>query len=62
MRRRLILALLFAASVNAMAQQTTIRFGVEPADKPFEWKLPDGTLTGVDIDLGNAICATLKAK
>ncbi|MGM7313853.1 transporter substrate-binding domain-containing protein, partial [Acinetobacter baumannii] len=25
-------------------------------------KIPDGKLTGFDVDLGNAICAKLKAK
>ena len=62
MKRQLFLGLLLVSSLHAFAQPTTIRFGVEPADKPFEWKLPDGTLTGVDIDLGNAICEVLKAK
>lgn len=40
----------------------TIRFGTEPAYAPFEYKTPDNKLVGFDIDLGNAICAKLKAK
>ena len=39
-----------------------IRFGVDPSYPPFESKAPDGSLAGFDIDLGNAICAKLKAK
>ena len=39
-----------------------IRFGTESSYAPFEYKTPDGKLTGFDVDLGNAICAKLKAK
>lgn len=39
-----------------------IRFGTESAYAPFEYKTPDNKLVGFDIDLGNAICAKLKAK
>jgi lysine/arginine/ornithine transport system substrate-binding protein/histidine transport system substrate-binding protein len=39
----------------------TITLNIEiPA--PFEYKTPDNKLVGFDIDLGNAICAKLKAK
>ncbi|MBB5466831.1 lysine/arginine/ornithine transport system substrate-binding protein [Paraburkholderia sp. CI2] len=40
----------------------TIRFGVEAAYPPFESKTAHGQLQGFDIDLGNALCAQLKAK
>ncbi|TDN63747.1 ABC transporter substrate-binding protein [Paraburkholderia sp. BL10I2N1] len=41
---------------------STIRFGVDASYPPFESKGADGKLTGFDIDLGNQICARLKAK
>jgi lysine/arginine/ornithine transport system substrate-binding protein len=40
----------------------TIRIGVEAAYPPFESKTPTGQLQGFDIDLGNALCAQLKAR
>nr|WP_232519218.1 ABC transporter substrate-binding protein [Caballeronia insecticola] len=39
-----------------------IKFGVDPTFPPFESKLPDGSIVGFDIDLGQAICANLHAK
>ncbi|CAB3804610.1 ABC transporter substrate-binding protein [Paraburkholderia fynbosensis] len=47
------------AQVKSLA---TIRFGVEAAYPPFESKTASGQLQGFDIDLGNALCAQLKAK
>jgi lysine/arginine/ornithine transport system substrate-binding protein len=44
------------------ADTKTIRFGVEAAYPPFESKSASGQLQGFDIDLGNALCAQLKAK
>jgi lysine/arginine/ornithine transport system substrate-binding protein len=41
---------------------TTIRFGTDATYAPFESKAADGKLVGFDIDLGNEICARLKAK
>lgn len=41
---------------------SVIRFGTESSYAPFEYKTPDNKLTGFDIDLGNEICAHLKAK
>lgn len=62
--KRLIATLLLAiASTTAFSKDlTTIRFGVDPTFAPFESKAADNTLQGFDIDLGNAICAQLKAK
>lgn len=39
-----------------------IRFGVDPTYPPFASKTVEGTLTGFEIDLGNALCARLKVK
>ncbi|WP_396333297.1 ABC transporter substrate-binding protein [Burkholderia anthina] len=49
------------AAARAQDPQT-IRFGVDASYPPFESKAPDGSLTGFDIDLGNAICANLHVK
>lgn len=47
----------------ALAQEPqVIRFGVDPSYPPMESKAPDGSLQGFDIELGNAICATLHEK
>src|SRR5471030_3254731 len=58
---------LCAASMSVAVQvqakeMSTIRFGVEAAYPPFESKAADGQLQGFDIDLGNALCAQLKAR
>lgn len=39
----------------------TVRIAVDVPYEPFEYKLPDGTLTGFEIDLGNAVCEEIKA-
>lgn len=52
-----------SVAVQVQAKEiSTIRFGVEAAYPPFESKAADGQLQGFDIDLGNALCAQLKAK
>jgi lysine/arginine/ornithine transport system substrate-binding protein/histidine transport system substrate-binding protein len=63
MKRLIATALLALASTSALSQDlATLRFGVDPTFAPFESKTTQGTLQGFDIDLGNAICAQLKAK
>lgn len=39
-----------------------IRFGVEPLVPPFESRNSQGELVGLNIELGNALCAELKAR
>ena len=57
------IALLAVSAGPAVAKDwTTIRFGTDASYAPFESKAPDGKLVGFDIDLGNEICARLKAK
>src|SRR6516225_934389 len=58
----LCLALALAAGGAVAKDWTTIRFGTDASYAPFESKAPDGKLAGFDIDLGNQICARLKAK
>ena len=53
------LALLAVFSTSTQAAEE-LRFGVDPTFAPFEYKGPDGSLQGLDIDLGNAICQQLK--
>jgi len=46
----------------AAADIREIRFGTDPGNAPFEFKNKEGKLVGFDIELGEAICAHLKAK
>jgi polar amino acid transport system substrate-binding protein len=58
----------YAALLTGLLMATTsqaasvIRFGVDPSYPPFEQKQPDGSLSGFDIDLGNALCAQIKVR
>lgn len=40
----------------------TIRAGVDAPYPPFEYKAPDGTLTGFEIELGNEVCQEITGK
>jgi lysine-arginine-ornithine-binding protein len=63
MKKLALTVVLALASTGAFAKDLSIiRFGVDPTFPPFESKTPQGKLVGFDIDLGNAICAQLKAK
>ncbi|MFC3532886.1 ABC transporter substrate-binding protein [Vogesella facilis] len=63
MKKLAISVVLALAASGAYAKDwTVIRFGVNPSYAPFESKASSGKLVGLDIDLGNAICAQLKAK
>ncbi|KVV27586.1 ABC transporter substrate-binding protein [Burkholderia ubonensis] len=56
-------ALLAVSAGSACAKDwTTVRFGVDASYPPFESKGPDGKVVGFDVDLGNEICARMKAK
>jgi lysine/arginine/ornithine transport system substrate-binding protein len=56
-------ALLAALVSPAEAREIKeIRFGTDPGNAPFEFKTREGKLAGFDIDLGEAVCARLKAK
>lgn len=59
------LSLIFAlGSTSALADghATKLKIAVDVPYEPFEYKAPDGTLTGFEIDLGNAVCAEIKAE
>jgi len=54
-------AVICALASTAGATES-LRFGVEAEYPPFEYKLPSGELAGIDIDIGNAVCAKLQIK
>lgn len=59
----LALSFLFAfgsASVMADGHGKTLKLAVDVPYEPFEYKAPDGSLTGFEIDLGNAVCAEIQ--
>lgn len=63
MKKFILATVLALASTGVLSKDlSVIRFGVDPTYPPFESKNSDGQLVGFDIDLGNAICAQLKAK
>ena len=51
------LSLLFAGMT---AHAETVRIGTEGAYPPFNYIAADGTLSGFDIDIANALCAEMK--
>ncbi|WGS51708.1 transporter substrate-binding domain-containing protein [Paraburkholderia sp. D15] len=51
-------ATLAAIAMTAnVASAGTLRFGTDPTYPPYEYKLPSGQLAGLDIEIGNALCA-----
>ncbi|AOJ41340.1 ABC transporter substrate-binding protein [Burkholderia lata] len=62
--KKLALSIALACiAVGAHAKDwSTIRFGVDASYPPFESKDATGKVVGFDVDLGNEICARLKAK
>ena len=59
----LLSALLALASVGVSAKEwTEIRMASEGAYPPFNETSADGSMKGLDIDLGNALCEQMKAK
>ena len=46
-----------ALMANTAVAQDTIRIATNVPYKPMEYTTPDGSLTGFDIELGNALCA-----
>ena len=56
------LALCLSGSLAFAKDYDVIRFGVDPTYAPFASKAADGALVGFEIDIGNALCANLKAR
>jgi arginine/ornithine transport system substrate-binding protein len=49
-------------SMSAVADEKPMKIGIEAAYPPFASKAPDGSIVGFDYDIGNALCAEMKAK
>ncbi|MDD2873980.1 MAG: ABC transporter substrate-binding protein [Azoarcus sp.] len=63
MKRSLLLAALVLVSHSVVAKDwDKIRFATEGAYPPFNSTAPDGSVQGFDVDIGNALCAEMKAK
>jgi ABC-type amino acid transport substrate-binding protein len=59
----LFAAALLAVSINVQAKDwSTIRMATEGAYPPFNEVSSDGSVRGLDVDIGNALCAELKAQ
>lgn len=56
------LALSLLASSPLFAAEKTLRIGIEAAYPPFAFKTPEGTISGFDYDIGNALCAQMQVK
>ncbi len=54
-------ALALTSAVEAKDWEV-IRAGVDAPYPPFEYKAPDGTLTGFEIELGNEVCKDITGK
>ena len=59
MKKTLLTAILFGASVTASAQELT--FAMEPSYPPFETTNEKGEIIGFDVDIANAICKEIQA-
>ncbi|HSC85118.1 MAG TPA: ABC transporter substrate-binding protein [Pseudomonas sp.] len=44
------------------ADEKPLRIGIEAAYPPFAFKQPDGSISGFDYDIGNALCEEMKVK
>ena len=61
LKKTLIASVVSAVALfGGQAMADTLRIGVEGAYAPFSMKEADGTLSGFDIDIANALCAELK--
>ena len=59
MKKTLLTAILFGASVTASAQELT--FAMEPSYPPFETTNEKGEIIGFDVDVANALCKEIQA-
>lgn len=58
----LFLGCVLAATSSLGFAADKLKLAVDVPYEPFEYKAPDGTLTGFEIDLGNAVCAEIKTE
>ncbi|WED28346.1 ABC transporter substrate-binding protein [Vibrio sp. DW001] len=65
MKKWLLAATLAATAVTGVAQAKdwkVVRFGIEGAYPPFSKTEADGSLSGFDVDMANALCAEMKVE
>jgi arginine/ornithine transport system substrate-binding protein len=64
MKKILLLGALALTAFSALvqAEDKPLRIGIEAAYPPFAFKQPDGSITGFDYDIGNALCEEMKVK
>ena len=60
MKKFLIAAGCALTLTTAMAQAETLRIAFDVPYEPFEYKTPDGELTGFEVELAEAMCEELK--
>lgn len=65
MKKWLLAATLAATTISGVAQAKdwkVVRFGIEGAYPPFSKTEADGSLSGFDVDMANALCAEMQVK
>lgn len=58
----LVAVLVLSVNISQAREWKQIRIGVEGAYPPFSKTEADGTVTGFDIDIANALCTQMQAK
>lgn len=56
------LAVALGLSVSAQAEQKTLRVATDGAFPPYSMVLADGTLTGFDVEIAQALCEEMKVE
>ncbi|GAM76494.1 lysine-arginine-ornithine-binding periplasmic protein precursor [Vibrio ishigakensis] len=65
MKKWLLAATIAATALSGIAQAKewkTVRFGIEGAYPPFSKTEADGSLSGFDVDMANALCKEMEVK
>jgi len=63
MKKIAIAALTVLTALSVQAKEwSTVRLAVDVPYEPFEYKAPDGSLTGFEIELGDAVCEEMGVK
>ncbi|GAM68793.1 lysine-arginine-ornithine-binding periplasmic protein precursor [Vibrio sp. JCM 19236] len=65
MKKWLLAATIAATALSGVAQAKewkTVRFGIEGAYPPFSKTEADGSLSGFDVDMANALCKEMEVK
>ncbi|WP_043310742.1 ABC transporter substrate-binding protein [Pseudomonas sp. ML96] len=64
MKKIVLLGALALSAFSALVQadDKPLRIGIEAAYPPFAFKQPDGSISGFDYDIGNALCEEMKVK